>query len=156
VAEPAEAETVARLLVELRDHNGRDWPSENAFLASVEDLIEQRHTEFLLGTPHDDAPPAGVCQLRYRHSVWMAAEDCWLEDLFVRAGARRVGLGSALVRTALGRGRERGCRRVELDASEDNVAALALYRKAGFSERSKRSEGEGRDLLLGIRLPEAG
>jgi len=44
VAEPAEAEIVAGLLVEFRDHNGHDWPSPNSFLASVERLIEQRDT----------------------------------------------------------------------------------------------------------------
>ena len=155
LAEPGEAETVARLLVEFRDHCGRAWPSANSFLASVEGLIEQAHTEFLLGTPHDDAPPAGVGQLRYRHSVWMAAEDCWLEDLFVREDARRLGLGSALVTRALAQARERGCRRVELDANEANHAALALYRKLGFSERSKTPAGGGRDLFLGVSLDPA-
>ena len=44
VAEPAEAEIVAGLLVEFRDHNRHDWPSPNSFLASVERLIEQHDT----------------------------------------------------------------------------------------------------------------
>ena len=150
VAEPHEAETVARLLVEFRDHYGRDWPSDNAFLAAVERLIEQPDAEFLLGAPHDDAPPAGICQLRFRFSVWMAAEDCWLEDLFVLADARRTGLSSALVQLALDRARERGCRRVELDTNECNDAALALYARFGFTAESK--PGAGRDLFLGARL----
>ena len=155
VAEPAEAEVVAGLLVEFRDHNGHDWPSPNSFLASVERLIEQPDTEFLLGTPHDDSPPAGVCQLRYRYSVWKAADDCWLEDLFVRDAARGAGLGAALVSLALDRARERGCRRVELDTNEANEAALALYRRMGFSERSKSPDAAGRDLFLGIALDES-
>lgn len=150
VAEPDDAETVARLLVEFRDHSGKDWPSENSFLASVERLIEQHDAEYLLGAPDDDSAPAGVCQLRFRHSVWMAAEDCWLEDLFVVANARRSGLGAALVQLSLDRARERGCRRVELDTSEDNEAALALYARFGLTPHSK--SGEGRDLFLGVRL----
>jgi ribosomal protein S18 acetylase RimI-like enzyme len=152
VAEPAEAAIVAGLLVEFRDHNGHDWPSANSFLASVERLMERRDTEFLLGTPHDDSPPAGVCQLRFRHSVWKAADDCWLEDLFVRSAARGAGLGGKLVSLALERARERGCRRVELDTNEANDAALELYRRLGFSERSKSPDGDGRDLFLGIAL----
>jgi GNAT superfamily N-acetyltransferase len=152
IAEPAEAEIVAGLLVEFRDHNGHDWPSSNSFLASVERLIEQRNTEFLLGTPHDDSPPAGVCQLRYRHSIWKAADDCWLEDLFVRDAARGAGLGSALVSLALEQARTRGCRRVELDTNEVNEAALELYRRLGFSDRSKSPAAPGRDLFLGITL----
>jgi GNAT superfamily N-acetyltransferase len=149
-AEPHEAETVARLLVGFRDHYGRDWPSDNAVLATVERLIEQPDTEFLLGCPDEDSPPAGVCQLRYRLSVWMAAPDCWLEDLFVEETARGRGLGAALVEGALARARERGCRRVELDTSEDNETALALYHRFGFSERSKSDPA--RDLFLGVRL----
>jgi ribosomal protein S18 acetylase RimI-like enzyme len=152
VAEPSEAAIVAGLLVEFRDHYGRDWPSANSFLASVERLMERRDAEFLLGTPHDDSPPAGVCQLRYRHSVWKAADDCWLEDLFVREAARGAGLGATLVSLALERARERGCRRVELDTNESNDAALALYRRMGFSERSKSPDGSGRDLFLGVEL----
>jgi GNAT superfamily N-acetyltransferase len=151
LAEPHEAETVARLLVAFRDHYGHDWPSENAFLASVESLIERPDTEYLLGTPNEDSAPAGVCQLRYRHSVWTAAEDCWLEDLFVRSGARGAGLGAALVELALKRARAHGCRRVELDTSEANQGALALYERFGFSASSK-SRPPARDLFLGVRL----
>ncbi len=141
-----EAETVAGLLVEFRDWTGTDWPSANAFLATVERLMEDpRSTEFVLGAPHDDAPPSGVCQLRYRLSVWAAADDCWLEDLYVRESARRAGLGAALVDAALARAEERGCRRVELDASEGNPPAMALYESFGFT--SQKLAG-GRDIFL--------
>ena len=145
-AQTDEAETVARLLVEFRDHLGESWPSENSFLATVETLIERPDTEFWLGSPDDDTPPAGVSQLRFRQSVWMAAEDCWLEDVFVRADARRKGLATALVQRAIDRARERGCRRIELDTNETNAAALALYERMGFSTTSKG--GAGRVLLL--------
>ena len=126
VAEPSEAEAVARLLVGFRDHMGRDWPSENAFLAGVERLIEDPSTEYLLGAPDDDSAPAGVCQLRFRYGLWWAATDCLLEDLFVAEQARGSGLGRALVGLALDRARARSCRRVELDAERENAAALAL------------------------------
>jgi GNAT superfamily N-acetyltransferase len=150
-ADPSEAETVARLLVEFRDHYGRDWPSGNSILASVERLMETVDTEFLLGSPDPDAPPGGVAQLRFRHSIWMAAPDCWLEDLYVSPRARRSGLGTALVELTLERARERGCRRVELDVTEDNQAARDLYRGLGFSEFTK-TDPPTRDLFIGIRL----
>jgi GNAT superfamily N-acetyltransferase len=150
VAQLDEAEAVADLLVEFRDHLGVDWPSANAFLASVERLLEDRDTEFLLAAPDDDSAPAGVLQLRFRFGVWKAAPDAWLEDLFVRAPARRAGLGDALVALALERARERGAKRIELDTNEDNAGALALYERHGFSPRSKGSTG--RDLYLGRAL----
>ena len=127
-----EAESVGGLLAQFRTWYGRDWPSDNAFIASVERLMETRGAEFLLGAPHPDAPPAGVCQLRFRFSVWTAAEDCWLEDLFVTEAARGSGLGRALVKAALERARERGCRRVELDADDANAPAMRLYEAMGF------------------------
>ncbi|MEA2218740.1 MAG: hypothetical protein QOJ35_1366 [Solirubrobacteraceae bacterium] len=151
LAQPDEAEVVAGLLVEFRDHNGHDWPSANAFLASVERLFEDPDAEFLLATRDDDSPPAGVLQLRFRFSVWTAAHDAWLEDLFVRADARRSGVGDALLTLAVERAGERGAKRIELDTNEDNAAAIALYERHGFSTRSKGAGG--RDLFLGRRLP---
>ena len=150
VAQADEAETVAGLLVEFRDHNGSDWPSDNAFLASVERLFEDRDTEFLLASRDDDSAPAGVLQLRFRFSVWRAAPDAWLEDLFVRADARRAGVGDALLTLALERAAERGAKRIELDTNEDNAGAIALYERHGFTTRSKG--GSGRDLFLGRPL----
>jgi len=144
-----EAESVADLLVAFRDWHGRDWPSDNAFLASVERLMEREESEFLLGAPHDDAPPAGICQLRYRFGVWYAAEDCWLEDLFVAESARGSGLGRALVEAAVARATERRCRRIELDTGEDNAAARALYEACGFSN----SQGDPPHRQLFYRHP---
>ena len=150
VAQLDEAEAIADLLVEFRDHLGVGWPSANAFLASVERLLEDRDTEFLLAAAGENSPAAAVLQLRFRLGVWKAAPDAWLEDLFVRESERRAGLGDALVALALERARERGARRIELDCNEENTAALALYERHGFSSRSKGSTG--RDLFLGRRI----
>ena len=75
LAEPRDAETVANLMVGFRNHLGLDWPSDNAFLAGVERLLDDRDSEFLIGAPHDDAPPGGVVQLRYRWGIWRAGFD---------------------------------------------------------------------------------
>lgn len=150
VAEPDEAEVVADLLVAFRDHLGVEWPSANAFLAGVERLVERREAVFVLGAPHDDAPPSGVAQVRFRFGVWWAAEDCLLEDLFVAPPARGSGLGRALVGAVVGLARERGCRRVELDVNEANETALTLYRSAGFDARDDRYGG--RNLFMRLHL----
>ncbi len=148
-AQPDEAEAVARLIVGFRDHMGKDWPSDNAMLAGVERLMEDPGTVYLLAAADQDWPPGGVVQLRFRHSLWTAAPDCWLEDLYVDPGSRRRGVGEALVRVALEVAAARGARRVELDTSEDNEAARALYARHGFSESSK---GGARDLFLGVKV----
>jgi GNAT superfamily N-acetyltransferase len=152
LAGPGEAEHVARLLTEFRDHNGLTWPSDNAFLAGVEKLMDDIATDFLLGAVHDDAPPGGVVQLRYRFGVWRAGTDCLVEDVFVSQAARGVGLGSALLDGALARARERGARRMELDVNEANDTALALYGRAGFSA-TDNAYGK-RDLYMRLHLDE--
>jgi ribosomal protein S18 acetylase RimI-like enzyme len=141
VAEPHEAETVGRLLAAFRDHLGVDWPSDNAFIAGVERLIEDRGALYLLGAPSEDAAPAAVAQLRFRYGIWWAAEDCLLEDLFVLESARGSGLGRALLELAVEQARDRGCRRIELDVNDHNEAALALYRSLGFDNRDDRYGG---------------
>ena len=114
-AEPDEADVVGQLLIDFRDHLKVDWPSDNAFLAGVDRLIEDPNTVFLLGAPDADSPPQGVAQVRFRFGIWWAAQDALLEDLFVREEARGTGLGRALLEATIEVSRERGARRVELE-----------------------------------------
>src|SRR3954447_7181221 len=141
IAEPGEAETVARLLVAFRNHLDVDWPSDNAFLAGVERLIDTRDAVYVLGSADEDSAPAGVAQVRFRFGIWWAAEDCLLEDLFVLESARGSGLGRALLDKVVELARERGCRRIELDVNDNNDAALALYRSLGFDNDDPRYGG---------------
>jgi len=150
-AEPHEAETVARLLVAFRDSFGRDWPSDNAFLAGVEKLILNVDTDLLLAAPNDDSPPTGVCQLRFRFGIWHAATDCWLEDLYVEPASRRTGVAKALVEFAVQQAQARGCRRMELDVSDVNEPAIALYQSLGFGYKSEPNK----DFLMRLTLPDS-
>lgn len=148
LAGPDDVSSVASLLAGFRDHLGHSQPSDDSLAASAERLLGTADTEFWLGAVNDSKDPAGLCQLRFRHSVWTGSDDCWLEDLFVREEARRHGLGRALVGHSVERARERGCGRIELDTTEDNHAAIQLYESFGFSSASKGS----RSLFLGLRL----
>jgi GNAT superfamily N-acetyltransferase len=142
LAGPDEAEIVARLLIAFRDHLGYDWPSDNAFLAGVERLMDDRNTEFVLAAADEDSPPAGVTQLRFRLGIWRAGGDCLVEDVFVDESARGHGVARALLDFATERALERGCRRMELDVNEANAPALALYESFGFTA------GQPRDLYM--------
>jgi ribosomal protein S18 acetylase RimI-like enzyme len=149
VAGEDEVDPVAGLLAGFRDWMGRDAPSDESIRRTAAVLLRDPETEFLLAAADGDAPPSGVCQLRYRLTVWTGVEDCWLEDLFVRADARGRGIGRSLVDAAVERARARGCRRIQLDVNEQNGEALALYRRMGFSTESKPP---GRTLLVGRPL----
>lgn len=149
-AEPHEVETVARLMAAFRDHIGLAAPSDQEVRLGVGRLLEDPHTEFLLGAPERGAPAGGVTQLRFRYGIWRSGGDCLLEDLFVAPAARGAGLGRALVAGALERARARGCRRIELDVNERNEAALALYESFGFS--STANPHDGRDLYMRLHI----
>jgi GNAT superfamily N-acetyltransferase len=150
LARPDEAATVARLMIGFRDHYGRAEPPDQTFHDGVERLIAREDTEYLLAAAGgSDSEPGGVCQLRYRHSLWTASEDCWLEDLYVREPDRRAGLGQALVAAAIERARSRGCGRIELDVSQENRGAWALYERMGFSADYKPPAP---NVLMGLRL----
>ncbi len=148
VAGADELTRVAELLGDFRDSLGREKPTLSELQAAVEAIAAAGDGEYLLaaGARRD---PAGVCQLRFRASVWTSSEDAWIEDVFVLENARASGLGRALVELAIERARARGCRRIELDVDEGNTAALSLYRGLGFAADLK---ADVRSLLLGRRL----
>jgi GNAT superfamily N-acetyltransferase len=149
LARPEEADDVARLLIAFRDWYGRADPPDEKFHEGVRRLIARDDTEYLLASAEGSSEPGGVCQLRYRYGLWLAADDSWLEDLFVRDEDRRKGLGEQLVALALERARARGCGRVELDVSESNRGAWALYERMGFSPGYKPPAP---NVLMGIKL----
>ena len=141
---------MARLLVAFRDHWGSNSPSDNAFLAGVERLMDDVNTDFVLGAADEDGPPVAVAQLRYRFGIWRAGTECLLEDLYLEPQARGAGLGTAMMEAVLVRAMERGARQVELDTFEDNTAAIALYEKMGL--RLQQPGESSRRLLMRVRI----
>ena len=148
-ASSRDVEAVASLIAAFRSWWGKDEPTLEQIRETTSVLIDDPNTEFLLGAPYGESAPAGVCQLRYRLSVWTGADDCWLEDLYVDESARGAGLGRALVNVAIEHARERGCRRMELDVNEQNTAAIAFYESLGFTTEPKPP---GRTLFVSRKL----
>lgn len=67
--------------------------------------------------------------------------EMFLYELAVDERARRRGIGRALVEALADLARERGCRGMWVLTDEDNVAAVATYRRAGATK-------DDRELLL--------
>lgn len=66
-------------------------------------------------------------------ALWTVGEEAELGDLAVREGARRRGVGRALLAAALEEAARRGAEAVFLEVRRSNGAARRLYETAGFS-----------------------
>lgn len=70
--------------------------------------------------------------------VRAVVDEAEILTLAVRPEARRRGVGADLVHAATRSARARGAERLYLEVAEDNAAALALYRSAGFAQEGRR------------------
>lgn len=140
LATTAEALAVAgRLLHDFNTEYDDVTPGASALAARLTALVAGGATDVLLVEGTEGAAgaqgtqdAAGVGVLRYRPSLWTAADECYLAELYVVPGARGRGLGRVLLRACLARARERGCDWIDLSTSEDDVAARHLYESEGF------------------------
>jgi ribosomal-protein-alanine N-acetyltransferase len=80
----------------------------------------------------------------------VAAGEAEILTLAVVPGARRRGLGAALMQAALARAAEAGAREMFLEVAEGNEAARRLYGALGFAGvgRRPRYYSDGRDALV--------
>jgi GNAT superfamily N-acetyltransferase len=105
--------------------------------AAVESFLAERHSGRVarlgrLVYPHDhpalvaerDGALAGVL------TYVIAGDDC--EILTLHAAQRRAGAGTALVEAVERVAGERGCRRLWVLTTNDNVDALRFYQRRGF------------------------
>ena len=67
--------------------------------------------------------------------------DAYKTELYVVPERRGEGLGRALLEAAIEAGREAGAEVIDLNTSEDDTAAIALYESAGFTNREGGPEG---------------
>ena len=76
----------------------------------------------------------GFVQLYPMFSSVRTAKTWILNDLYVDAGARRGGIAQGLLDAAAKFAREDGAAGISLETTQDNEAARALYRAAGWNE----------------------
>ena len=82
--------------------------------------------------------PVGFAQLYPMYSSVRTARTWILNDLYVDAAARRRGVARMLLETAAAFAREDGAAGISLETAQDNAAARALYRAAGWNEDATR------------------
>lgn len=91
--------------------------------------------------------------------IRVVLDEAEILTLAVRPQARRIGLGGRLVGRGAVRAAQAGAVRLFLEVAEDNVAARALYERAGFAQIGRRKAyyaapdgGRTDALVLGLDL----
>jgi ribosomal protein S18 acetylase RimI-like enzyme len=92
--------------------------------------LERGESVILLA--EDAGEAVGLCQLYPTWCSVAAAPIFVLYDLFVDAGARRGGVGRALMLAAQAFAREAGAVRLDLTTARTNAQAQALYESLGW------------------------
>ncbi len=132
-----DAADVARLLHEFNSEFSATTPGIAALTPRYAELLTSGEVTVLLAGPGPDA----FAQLRFRSSLVSGALDAYLEELYVAPALRGDGLGRALLEAAMEAARAAGATSIELNTSEDDVAARGLYESAGFSNRDGGADG---------------
>lgn len=104
------------------------WPEP-----SFASLLSREETFVLLGAANGSDDAQGFILMR------CVAEEAEVLTFCVVEGARRGGMGAALLEAACERVRGRGGVQIFLEVSQDNSGALALYQKSGFVAVGRRA-----------------
>ncbi len=135
-AEPADAPLILALVRELAVFERE--PLTNV-AAREEDFRRDcfgpsRRCEVLIGEV--DGRAQGFVMFFHNYSTWVGRAGIHVEDLFVREGARGLGLGRRLLAEVAAIALQRGCRRLDLAVLDWNPARK-LYEHLGFTQQSQ-------------------
>ncbi|MDE2408469.1 MAG: GNAT family N-acetyltransferase [Xanthomonadaceae bacterium] len=130
-AGPAELDALSQLFDAYRQFYGQPSDVERARQWLRERL---RFGESVVLVARRGVALAGFVQLYPMFSSVRTAKTWILNDLYVDAGARRSGIGHALLEAAADFARADGAAGIALETAQDNAAARALYRAAGWQE----------------------
>ena len=75
--------------------------------------------------------PVGFALFYHNYSTWLGKRGIYLEDLFVRPGARKHGVGFALLRALARIALDRDCGRVDWSVLNWNELAIKFYEQIG-------------------------
>lgn len=80
--------------------------------------------------------PVGFALFFHNYSTFLGQAGIYLEDLFVRPGARGHGVGRALLSRLAVIAKERGCGRLEWAVLDWNELAIGFYKSVGATAQS--------------------
>ncbi len=83
--------------------------------------------------------------------AWRTPDELHILNVAVNPEIRRCGIGSTLIKAAIGEARRCGLARITLEVRRSNVAASAMYESFGFLQTGMRSHyyaDNGEDAMI--------
>ncbi|WP_214413356.1 GNAT family N-acetyltransferase [Sphaerisporangium fuscum] len=106
-------------------------PSDEVYLTAFEAIDADARQELVVAEA--DGEVVGTMQITYIPGLSRkGGERALIEAVRVAAGARGQGLGRAMMRWAVDRARDRGCRMVQLTSDKARADAHRFYASLGF------------------------
>jgi GNAT superfamily N-acetyltransferase len=136
----ARATTAGVVIRPVRADERAAWePLWKGYQTFYEVALSQETTAATWARLHDPAEPmhvlgayvegtlSGIAHYLFHRSCWSVGNYCYLQDLFVAAHARNLGLGRALIAAVEREARAAGASRIYWLTHETNTSARALY-----------------------------
>jgi GNAT superfamily N-acetyltransferase len=136
-AKPADAPVVARMLRDFNNEFDEPTPSVDVLAERASAMIAAGKIEVLLA----GEGPDGLALFSLRPSLWTNGSDALLQELYVVPERRGEGFGRALLEATIDAARNAGAGHIELNTSDDDIAAIGLYESFGFTNREGRPDG---------------
>jgi GNAT superfamily N-acetyltransferase len=129
-AEPADAELIFQFVRELAEYE-RLSHEMVADLATLRDALFGRRPRAEVVIADYEGRPAGFALFFTSFSTFVGKPGIYLEDLFVRPGFRRRGIGRVMLAWLASLARQRGCGRLEWAVLDWNQPAIDFYKALG-------------------------
>jgi GNAT superfamily N-acetyltransferase len=100
--------------------------SRETYDATWARLQDPAEPMFVLGS-YVDGKLIGIVHYLYHRSCWTTGDYCYLQDLYVAADSRKLGVGRALIEAVYQEAKAAGASRVHWLTHETNGTARALY-----------------------------
>lgn len=139
-ADDRDSEFITGLVPSLLEFGSPVWDDAEAFAPGFRDVLAgavraQGPQSNVFVAEAADGTPLGFISLRVGKDV-IGADRGHVADLAVIADARRMGVGTALMKAGEAWARDRGLPALSLDVWSTNERALAFYRRLGYSAES--------------------
>lgn len=136
-----DAEVVAQLYLQLRDHHARLDPEalryrtdDEVWIGWAQDLLEDPRQQVRLA--EEGGRVVGMSCLEFVQKPWGIA--CEIHTLIIRAGARSEGAGGSLLRDAEDLARAKGARGMRVDVLAPNHDGRRFYEERGYKTSAVR------------------